>query len=103
MERVGLWRLDRYRSTSTVSYSVRMSYTRDADGPDGIRYKKGMEGQYLGMAKGDIASIFIQGVTEGDGFSNRNFPRRYLEIGKPWQQANLQDLLSFSMDTGFRW
>lgn len=55
--------------------------------PNGIQYKKGMEGQFLGMSDKhpDMARIFIQGVTEGDGFTNRVFPRQHLEIGKPWK------------------
>jgi hypothetical protein len=54
--------------------------------PDGIKYKKGMQGQFLGLNdKGDLAKVFIQGVTEGDGFTNRYIPKQYINKGLPWQ------------------
>jgi hypothetical protein len=44
-----------------------------------------MQGQYLGQSDKGFAIIFIQGVTEGDGFRNRLVPRKYFEVGPLWQ------------------
>lgn len=69
--------------------------------PNGIRFERGMEGQYLGMSDKhlDMARIFIQGVTEGDGFTNRVYPRKYLEIGKPWKSDIRDWRLSVNLTT----
>ncbi|KAF2129561.1 hypothetical protein P153DRAFT_396821 [Dothidotthia symphoricarpi CBS 119687] len=59
-----------------------------------VTYKKGMQGRLLGehtSQKGTaMAKIFIQGVTEGSGFTNRYVPRDYIDKGPPWQ-ANIND------------
>jgi hypothetical protein len=59
--------------------------TRFKDQSTGIQYEKGMQGQYLGQSDKGFAIIFIQGVTEGDGFRNRLVPRKYIEVGPLWQ------------------
>lgn len=45
-----------------------------------------MQGQLLELkqAKG-MAKVFIQGVTEGPGFTNRWVPIQFIERSKPWQ------------------
>ncbi|KAJ4380122.1 hypothetical protein N0V86_004431 [Didymella sp. IMI 355093] len=69
--------------------------------PNGIRFRRGMEGQYLGMSDKyqGMAYIFIQGVTEGDGFTNRVVPRKFLELGKPWKPDLHDWRLSVNLET----
>ncbi|KAI4639082.1 hypothetical protein J4E93_009572 [Alternaria ventricosa] len=50
-----------------------------------IQYEQGMQGQYMGDNGKGFAKIFIQGVTEGDGFGNRWVPHQYLDVGPPWE------------------
>ena len=50
-----------------------------------IQYKKGMQGQLLDVTEKGMAKIFIRGVTEGEGFTNRCVPFKYLDKGAPWQ------------------
>lgn len=54
-----------------------------------IRYKRGMQGRLLEEKKiGNemkMAKVFIQGVTEGQGFSNRWVPRDYVDKGVPFK------------------
>ncbi|OAL57079.1 hypothetical protein IQ07DRAFT_594504 [Pyrenochaeta sp. DS3sAY3a] len=53
--------------------------------PDGVRYKKGMQGQLLHVNENGMAKIFIRGVTEGPGFTNRWVPVEFIDKGKPWE------------------
>ena len=50
-----------------------------------IQYEQGMQGQYMGDNGKGFAKIFIQGVTEGDGFGNRWVPHQYLDVGPLWE------------------
>jgi hypothetical protein len=60
-----------------------------------IQYEKGMQGQYLGQNDKGFARIFIQGVTEGDGFRNRLVPRKYIDVGPLWED----DINKWRLDT----
>ncbi|KAJ8106933.1 hypothetical protein OPT61_g9213 [Boeremia exigua] len=73
-----------HRQSDTV-FACRV--IKDVTDPTGLRFRRGMQGQYLGMSPEckDVAMVFIQGVTEGDGFNNRSIPRSCIELGKPWR------------------
>lgn len=64
---------------------------KDINHPNGVKFKKNMQGQYLGMDEkskaGDLAVIFIMGVTEGPGHKNLTIPRTAIDVGKPWQSS----------------
>jgi hypothetical protein len=56
-----------------------------------IQYKKGMQGQLLEESASNanpprmLAKVFIRGITEGPGFTNRWVPLEYVTKDKPWQ------------------
>jgi hypothetical protein len=59
--------------------------------PYGIMYKAGMQGQALGMNEDKTQyKVFIEGVTEGPGFTNRWVPKAHVDLGPPWK-ADLND------------
>jgi hypothetical protein len=45
-----------------------------------------MQGQLLGWNNKGSARVFIRGVTEGDGFTNRWVPQKFVDKGKPWHE-----------------
>jgi hypothetical protein len=55
-------------------------------GTDGVQYKKGMQGQLLEWNNKGFAKIFIRGVTEGNGFTNRWILQKFVDKGKPWHE-----------------
>jgi hypothetical protein len=59
------------------------------DTSSNIQYKKGMQGRLLEEKSNDqgvrLARVFIQGVTEGKGFTNRIIPRMNIDKGPPWR------------------
>ncbi|KAI4604615.1 hypothetical protein J4E80_011014 [Alternaria sp. BMP 0032] len=71
----------------TLTYAFRLNTSFDSPHPENIKYKKGMQGQFLGLhaTNKTLARIFIQGVTEGDTSRHRFVPVKFLDKGKPWQ------------------
>ncbi|KAJ8116623.1 hypothetical protein OPT61_g1993 [Boeremia exigua] len=62
----------------------------DKSAQPNITYRKGMQGQLLGFSAKGHAHIFIQGITEGDGFTNRYVPAKFVDKGKEWS-ADISD------------
>jgi hypothetical protein len=71
-------------SQQQTAYAFRLNTTFSSPS-ESIEYKKGMQGQFLGLTEKGMAKIFIRGVTEGDGFKNRHVPLKYLDKGPLWQ------------------
>jgi hypothetical protein len=60
--------------------------TEDFEMSDGIRYKKGMEGQFSEMdEEKQMIKVFIMGVTESQGETHRWVPLKFVEKGNRWQ------------------
>jgi hypothetical protein len=73
----------------TSVYACRIN--KNVNSPDGITYRAGMQGQVLGMNQDKTSyKVFIEGVTEGDGFANRFVPKQYVDLGPPWK-TDLED------------
>jgi hypothetical protein len=70
------------RQQTTYAFRLNADFTST---PESIQYKKGMQGQFLGLTEKAMAKIFIRGVTEGDGFRNRHVPLKYIDKGPQWQ------------------
>jgi hypothetical protein len=70
------------RQQTTYAFRLNADFTSTSES---IQYKKGMQGQFLGLTEKGMAKIFIRGVTEGDGFKNRHVPLKYIDKGPLWQ------------------
>jgi hypothetical protein len=80
-----------HRESSTV-YACRIDRNVTEPGSTGVCYKKGMQGQFLGMSEKhkDVAIVLIQGVTEGNGFASRSIRRACIDVEKPWKEERHQ-------------
>jgi hypothetical protein len=77
--------IDRPRPPQIYGCRINTDFADTSEVPN-IIYKKGMQGQFLGLSEKGNAQIFIRGVTEGKGFNNRYVPAKFVDKGKRWSE-----------------